>query len=150
SKPIRVSFLRAEIDRLARPGHGNTSGLAQEEEKSVPHGIFDLNELLARVENDRELMRDLLSIFKQEFPLHLQALRLAVDSFDAEKVASEAHSLKGMLSNLAAGPSAAAAARLEQLGRNREVSEFQEAFLLFERLSRELLLELEISKAEVS
>ncbi len=150
SKPIRVSFLRAEIDRLARPGHGNTSGLAQKEEKSVPHGNFDLNELLARVENDRELMRDLLSIFKQEFPLHLQALRLAVDSFDAEKVASEAHSLKGMLSNLAAGTSAAAAARLEQLGRNREVSEFQEAFLLFERLSRELLLELEMSMAEVS
>src|SRR5207245_236748 len=78
--------------------------------------LIDFAELSARVEDDRELMRDLLLIFKEEFPRHLQTLRLAVDSLDGEKVAAEAHTLKGMLSNLAAGPAAGAAARLEQLG----------------------------------
>jgi HPt (histidine-containing phosphotransfer) domain-containing protein len=112
--------------------------------------IIDMTELLARVEDDRELMRDLLLIFKEEFPQHLAALRDAVSSMNAEKIAAEAHALKGMLSNLAAHPAAAAAARLELLGRNREVSQFQAAFASFEKISRELLLQLDTCMAEVS
>jgi two-component system, sensor histidine kinase and response regulator len=112
--------------------------------------IIDVTELLARVEDDRQLMRDLLLIFKEEFPRHLQALREAVNSMDGEKVAAEAHVLKGMLSNLAANPAAAAAARLEQLGRNQEVSQFQEAYGSFEKISKELLLQLDTCVAEVS
>ena len=115
----------------------------------MPKAIMDLTELLERVENDRELIRDLLLIFKEEFPGHLRALRDAVDSMDGKKVAAEAHSMKGMLSNLAAGSAASAAARLEQLGRNQEVSEFQEACASFENLSKELLLELDAFMAEV-
>jgi HPt (histidine-containing phosphotransfer) domain-containing protein len=112
--------------------------------------IIDMTELLARVEDDRQLMRDLLLIFKEEFPQHLQALRDAVNSMNGEKVAAEAHALKGMLSNLAANPAAAAAARLEQLGRNREVSKFQEAFASFQEIGKELLLQLDVCMAEVS
>lgn len=115
----------------------------------MPNGIMDINELLARVENDRELVRDLLQIFKNEFPRRLEALRQAVNSLDAEMVAAEAHSMKGMLSNLAAGSAAATAARIEQLGRNRAVSEFQEAFETFEKISKELLLQLDTSMTEV-
>jgi HPt (histidine-containing phosphotransfer) domain-containing protein len=78
---------------------------------------FDHEELLARVENDRELLHDLLTIFKQEFPRYLQALRVAVDSGDGKLVALAAHALKGMLLNLAAGQAVASVARLEQMGR---------------------------------
>jgi HPt (histidine-containing phosphotransfer) domain-containing protein len=115
----------------------------------MPNGMIDFTELLARVENDRELMRELLLIFKEEFPAHLQAVRDAVDSMDGERIAAEAHALKGMLSNLAASPAASAAARLEQLGRNREASEFQEAFALFENITKELLFQLDKCMVEV-
>jgi two-component system sensor histidine kinase/response regulator len=115
----------------------------------MPNLIIDLPELLARVENDRELICELLQIFKDEFPRRLQVLHQAVDSLDGEKVAAEAHSLKGMLSNLAAGPAASAAARLEQLGRNRAVSEFPEAFDALESISKELLLQLDTNMTEV-
>ena len=37
----------------------------------------NLDELLARVDNDRELLRDLIVIFKSEFPGQMSALRLA-------------------------------------------------------------------------
>ena len=116
----------------------------------MPSAIIDMTELLARVEHDRQLMRDLLLIFKEEFPRHLQALRDAVNSGEGEKVAAEAHALKGMLSDLAANPAAAAAARIEQLGRNREVSQFQGAFCALEKISKELLLQLDARVAEVS
>jgi hypothetical protein len=57
--------------------------------------------------------------------------------------------MKGMLSNLAAIPAASAAARLEQLGRGREVSEFQEACASLENISRELMQQLDTCMAEV-
>jgi two-component system sensor histidine kinase/response regulator len=150
SKPVRAGLLRAEIDRLARPALAETRGPTQREEEYIAKTVIDLPALLTRVENDRELVRDLLLIFKQEFPRRLEALREAVESLDGEKVAAEAHTLKGMLSNLAAGPAAIAAARLEQLGRSREVSKFQEACDSFESISKELLLQLDTSMAEVS
>jgi two-component system sensor histidine kinase/response regulator len=150
SKPVRAGFLRAEIDRLARPHLAETPGPNHQEEKDMPNAMIDFTELLARVENDRELMRDLLQIFREEFPRHLQALRDAVDSLDGEKLAAEAHTLKGMLANLAAGQAADAAARLEKLGRSREVAEFQEACASFESISKELLLQLDTCMVEVS
>ena len=149
SKPFRVDLLRSEIDRLARPHYVETLGSARKKEKHVPKPIMGLTELLERVENDRELIRDLILIFKEEFPIHLRALRDAVDSMDGKAVAAEAHAMKGMLSNLAASSAAGAAARLEQLGRNQEVSEFQEACASFEILSKELLLHLDTCMAEV-
>jgi len=88
----------------------------KETEKDSPNLSFDQRELLARVDNDRELLHDLLTIFKEEFPRYLQALRVAVDASDGKLVAVAAHALKGMLLNLAAGQAAAAAGRLEQMG----------------------------------
>jgi two-component system sensor histidine kinase/response regulator len=149
SKPVRAGFLRAEIDRFTESPLTNIPGPTQQEEKYMPNSNIDLAELLARVENDHELMRELLLIFKEEFPRHLLALRVAVDSSDGEKVATEAHTLKGMLSNLAANPAAGAAARLEQLGRTQEVAAFQEACASFENISRDLLLQLDTCVVEV-
>lgn len=111
---------------------------------------FDFEELLSRVENDRELLRDLLLIFKEEFPRHHRALREAVGRGDANRIAEEAHSLKGMLSNLSAHESAEAAARLELLARNGKTSEFGEPFAEFDRIASGLLPELDSCLTEVS
>ena len=101
------------------------------------------------MEHDRDLLNELLTIFKEEFPRQLQALRDAVDSEDGKLVAASAHSLKGMLSNLAAHQAAAFAGRLEALGRSGEASAFQEAFSAFERDAMRLLPQLDACMAEV-
>src|SRR6266481_1335052 len=111
--------------------------------------IFDHQELLARVENDRELLRDLLTIFKEDFPRQLLTLREAVEAKDGDLVATAAHSLRGMLSNLAASQAAATAARLEQMGRKKEILGFQEAFGVFENDANKLLPQLDACMAEV-
>jgi two-component system sensor histidine kinase/response regulator len=116
----------------------------------MARSLIDFAELLSRVENDRELMRDLLSIFKEEFPRRRQALREAVESLDAKQVASEAHALKGMLSNLAAREAAGAAARLEQLGWERKSAEFRESLATFDNIAEELLGQLDSCVTEVS
>jgi HPt (histidine-containing phosphotransfer) domain-containing protein len=76
-------------------------------------------------------------------------LREAVESGDGKLVAAAAHTLKGMLLNLAAAPAAAAVARLEQAGRNGEKSGFQDALAAFERDASSLLPQLDACIAEV-
>jgi HPt (histidine-containing phosphotransfer) domain-containing protein len=111
---------------------------------------LDLGESLERTENDRELMKDLLTIFKEEFPQRLQALSEAVASLNATNVVLEAHALKGMLFNLAAIEAAAAVAELERLGRNNETSKLLESFSRFDAIAKELSRQVEVGMAEVS
>ncbi len=108
----------------------------------------NVSELLARVDNDRELLRDLLSIFKHEFPALLASLQCAISAQDAPQVASVAHTLKGMLANLAVTRAAGAAAHLERLARSGEVPSFPDALLAFEREVQGLLPEMETYLAE--
>jgi HPt (histidine-containing phosphotransfer) domain-containing protein len=123
---------------------------ADARERQMKKGFIDLEELLERTENDRGLMRDLLTIFKGEFPQRLQLLREAVGCLNATQVVMEAHALKGMLSNLAAVEAAAAVAELERLGRNNETSKFLESFSRFEAVAKELSRQVEACMAEVS
>jgi PAS domain S-box-containing protein len=150
SKPIQVHLLRAEIARLTKNGVPRMEQAAKKTKRELVPLIFDHEELLARVENDRELLRDLLTIFKEEFPRQLLVLREAVQARDGKRVTSAAHSLRGMLSNLAATRAAASAARLEQMGRKEEVSGFQEAFAALENDAKKLLPQLDACMAEVS
>ena len=120
-----------------------------ETEKGSSNLTFDHAELLARVDHDRELLHHLLTIFKEEFPRHLRALREAVESGDGKLVAVAAHTLKGTLLNLAAGQAASSVGRLEELGRNGETSGFQDALAAFERNATSLLPRLDACMAEV-
>jgi two-component system sensor histidine kinase/response regulator len=150
SKPVRPGLLRAEIDRLARTAKTQHWQSTKEGREEMSSSFFDVKELLARVENDRELMRDVLLMFKEEFPQHHKALREAVEGQDANLVAAEAHTLKGMLANLAARDAAGAAARLEQLGRSGETAKFGVALEAFDKIAVELLPQLDSCVAEVS
>jgi HPt (histidine-containing phosphotransfer) domain-containing protein len=116
---------------------------------SPDDAAFDFSELLARVDNDRELLVDLVTIFKEEFPRHLQGLREAIDSKDPQRIAAAGHTLKGMLSNLAAGRAARLAAEIEKLGREGRSRDFADLLFQFETESRSLLPQLEAYVSEV-
>jgi len=148
SKPIDVGILRAEIDRLLQPN------IAKEKDVTMNHATPDpaavnFSELLARVDNDRDLLRDLLAIFKDEFPGYLKSLGEAVTRKDALQTASVSHTLKGMLANLAASRAAASASQLEQLARVADLASLPAAFAEFEREVRGLLPEMEHYMSEV-
>jgi HPt (histidine-containing phosphotransfer) domain-containing protein len=80
----------------------------------------NFQELLARVDHDYECLRELVEIFQQETPSLLQSLQEAVAAENMKQVEITGHTLKGMLATLAAPHAAAAAALLENLGRNRD------------------------------
>jgi len=143
SKPIRVEALVAEIARCTNGRTPKKEDHMQPSNAETARTDFEVAELLERVDNDRDLLRELLDIFKEDAPRHVETLRDAVARGDAAKVASEAHALRGMLSNLSAKKAAAAAATLEQLARTGQVADFAASFCLFEQQMRQLMPEIE-------
>ena len=148
SKPIDVGLLRAEIDRLSQPKITNEREILMNRSNPSP-AVVNFQELLARVDNDRGLLRDLFSIFKEEFPGYLKSLEEAVTRNDAAQAASVSHTLKGMLANLAASKAAASASQLEQLARVADTASLPAAFAEFARDVRGLLPEMEHYMTEV-
>jgi HPt (histidine-containing phosphotransfer) domain-containing protein len=112
-------------------------------------GRVNLPELLERLDNDRELLRDLLTIFKGDFPLRLLALQEAVAHQDLKRAATESHALKGMLANMAVTKAAAAAAQVEELAHGGVQSSIDDALAAFQREVEGLLPEMESYMAEV-
>jgi HPt (histidine-containing phosphotransfer) domain-containing protein len=101
--------------------------------------VFNFADLLARVEDDHELLRELLAIFKQDYPPQLLSLKEAVLRSEMKQVQASSHALRGMLSNLAMARAADAAANLEQLGRNGERAGLKDALALLERELSDLM-----------
>jgi two-component system sensor histidine kinase/response regulator len=111
---------------------------------------IDFTELLDRVDNDRELLIDLMSIFKEDFPRNVRELTDVIAARDLKKMSVVSHTLKGMLANLAVTRAAAAAAKLEQLAHDAATEpEIAEAFRGFQREVQGLLPEMETYMAEV-
>jgi two-component system sensor histidine kinase/response regulator len=148
SKPIQAGVLRAEIDRLTQSKIISEGECMTNDTNPLGASRVNLPELLTRVDNDRELLCDLLSIFKEEFPGYVKSLEKAVVEMDAAEVASVSHTLKGMLLNLAVAKASASAARLEQLARAGETASLRDAFAAFERDVHGLLPEMESYMAE--
>lgn len=119
-------------------------------EESLTEPVWNTADLLERVDNDQELLRELLTIFSKDFPRTAQSLEKAVAAGDMENAALLSHSLKGMLSNLGGMRAAAAAGELEKIaltGKNQ--SSLREALEALQREAASLVPELEAYMAEV-
>jgi HPt (histidine-containing phosphotransfer) domain-containing protein len=110
--------------------------------------IVNVAELLARVDDDAELLRELIAILKIELPRNLCALREAIGQGNLKNIQKLGHMLRGMLSNLGATRGSAAAAQLEQLGDSSDGTALKSALALFESEVIDLLPELEACVAK--
>ncbi|MEJ7606202.1 MAG: Hpt domain-containing protein [Bryobacteraceae bacterium] len=93
---------------------------------------LDLKAMLARVGGDEDLLREIASIFLDEYPVLLQEIREAVQNSDGSQLERAAHSLKGSVSNFEAADAVRAAQALENLGRAARMSEAPRALLFLE------------------
>ncbi len=109
----------------------------------------NLDELLARVDNDHELLRDLVVIFKDDFPRQMSVLHRAIAESDLKTTERVSHTLKGMFLSLAASRAVTAATRLEQLARAQDTGALAIALKLLESEGALLLPELEVHLAKI-
>lgn len=77
-------------------------------------GEWNLDELMERLDGDQEFLRELLEIFRQDGRGNLERARSQMAQRDLPGLSRTAHTLKGMLKNLAMGAAAEAAAALEK------------------------------------
>ena len=124
SKPLTLAGLQAALD------HHITSSASGAEEVSPVSALvdeigFDLNKALSRVNNDREFLQEMVVLFLQDYPKYLDRIRTALTRHDPQTVTLAANGLRGALSNFAATPAVNAALRLENLGRQGDLSTAQ-------------------------
>jgi two-component system, sensor histidine kinase and response regulator len=94
---------------------------------------FDEETALARVGGDREMLKDLIGIFLEEYPKWLTDIRMAVAAGDAPGLRLAAHTVKGAVDHCGASAAFDAALRLERLGHSGTLSGAVEATSALER-----------------
>jgi HPt (histidine-containing phosphotransfer) domain-containing protein len=87
------------------------------------NGPLDLSALLARVENDLDLLQEMIELFLDSSPLLLAEIDTGIAHRDSQTVERAAHALKGAMQNMGATNAAQAAAKLEYAGRAGELAE---------------------------
>jgi CheY-like chemotaxis protein len=108
SKPIDADKLHAIIEELQNARSSRQS--AADLDNPVAQG------LIAAFDDDWDFFNEVVAIFQDDYPRHLETLRQARSSNDAEEFSRAAHSLKGMLRNFNAEAAAGTAHQLEQIG----------------------------------
>ncbi|MGE0488132.1 MAG: Hpt domain-containing protein [Vulcanimicrobiota bacterium] len=79
--------------------------------------IIDKNALREQFDGDPELLQEVKAILEEDCPKRMEEARLAIATSDPEGLARAAHSIKGAVSTLAAGPARKVASQLEMLGK---------------------------------
>ncbi len=82
----------------------------------------DVNEFLERVQNDKDLLLELLDIFSEDFREKRRQMETAVKQNDCDGIKRLTHALKGSSGNISAKPLRDTFLKLEDMGRNKNLS----------------------------
>jgi len=129
SKPIRIKELQDVIDQLTQSAQ---STHVSESTPKCEADVIDEAILLAGIDGNQELLREIVRLFLADYPQRLAEIKQAISHGDAEAVARAAHTLKGSAGNFAAQKAFAAAQSMESVGKSGDLSPAQQAFLTLE------------------
>lgn len=109
--------------------------------------VFDLQEVLSRVDDDRETLQAMVEVFLEQGPQDLMAVREALERRDAMAAARSAHRLKGSVLQFCAKAAAEAAKAVEAAGKDGNL---EEATRLLQQLETEMSRLWEALRAELA
>jgi two-component system sensor histidine kinase/response regulator len=114
AKPVHGPALLAMLQEVA--GTGNAV-----DEAPPPTPSIDPDDVLTRVDGDRELLAELAQIFREQARELMAGLTAAVTAGDAKRVEQLAHTLRGSVANFGAQEAVRIAQALELGGRNGQL-----------------------------
>ena len=97
------------------------------DQQTSSQSVCDLDSALHAVDDDRALLSRMIHLFIMQSPNLLQEIRAAVECRDGVALWRAAHTLRGSVCNFGAHRANDGAARLEQIGRDRNWSAAAEA-----------------------
>jgi|GEM_PF-1322445 len=115
SKPINPGEVFAAIEQVASNCDGEKQSLSP---AAMP--IIDEAELFERIDNDRELLKEIAEEFYPDCSRLLAEAKVAVAAGDGSALKAAAHALKGAVGNFAAKPAYAVAQKLEKIGEQND------------------------------
>ena len=125
-KPIRAE----ELEKMVEKWGYQQSGVSKPPSPDAKQGgtskkaqPLDLDKALILLGGDRELFGEAVEAFLEDIPRIMDRLQSALQEGDTTQLYSTAHSLKGSASTLCAEPIRFVAQRIEQLGRQGEISD---------------------------
>jgi two-component system, sensor histidine kinase and response regulator len=120
SKPLRANELLGAIRLMvgAEPSSPTEAGSGG---KPKPPA-FDVEDALARMEGDKDLLAELIDICLTEAPRMMDDIRRAIDADDPIRLERAAHAFKGSLASLGARTVANDASGLEAMGRTGDIT----------------------------
>jgi PAS domain S-box-containing protein len=129
SKPIRIGELEHTIAQLISPPN---SAKVPVSEADQADGAIDHTALLAGVDGNRRVLRELVRLFLADCPRRLAEIKEAIRRGDAGALGRAAHALKGSVGNFAAKNAFAAAQRLEIMSRDIDLDNVGKACVTLE------------------
>jgi PAS domain S-box-containing protein len=81
---------------------------------AADQNVFDVNSALQRMDGNKQLLKELITIFNEQLPAQVQILSNAIENCDAAAILQESHGIKGAASNLSANRLAAVAEEMEK------------------------------------
>jgi PAS domain S-box-containing protein len=139
SKPIDVDELIATVERF---GAGDATARAPIGEHEASKAIFDEAAALSYTGGDRRLLKEVVQLFRADYPSSLRKINRALERRDSEALRLAAHRLKGSIATVGAPAARRVAAELEETGRARDFDRAARAYAKLreeiERLERSL------------
>lgn len=123
AKPVKPEFLATMLLKwLHRKDDSNPS------ERSTPEkgSVLDIDELMERVEGDSEFAQEIIQLYLTNTKDQINSLKDAVNKQDREVITYLAHSLIGSSGDIGASSMQEIAGKIEQLGREGELSEISD------------------------
>jgi HPt (histidine-containing phosphotransfer) domain-containing protein len=135
SKPIDVNELISTVERFAG---GQASGPATAQMEVDGARLFDEHAALTYTGGDRELLGQVVGMFRTDAPASLRRIERALRRRDADALSLAAHAMKGAIATVGSPAGRAAAAELEQLARANQLESADQVFGRLEALIKQL------------
>jgi HPt (histidine-containing phosphotransfer) domain-containing protein len=115
--------------------------------KQLSEVPWNISNTLEQLGGDLALFQEVMDIFLAEAPIHLAALRLAIERGQAETVEKTAHTLKGEVGYLSVPGISQTASQIEEMGRSNNLSGAANLLAQFEADMNGLLTAIRSAKA---
>ncbi|MFH0824491.1 MAG: response regulator, partial [Pseudomonadota bacterium] len=140
AKPVKSVNVAEIIDRfLPVPSQLRNQELAgvQPDAHVLQAGILE------RFGGDSDIIGQIATVVREEFPRLIKELHLSIDEMDSEGLSRVAHRLKGSVGELGSRDALETAARLEALGMTGDLSNARESAAIMEKQVLELMAAVE-------
>jgi PAS domain S-box-containing protein len=117
AKPIDGAALIATVEHFASD-RARGAPTARTERRSRTDVIFDQRAALAHTAGDRQLLVEMIALFRADAPSYVRRIGRALKARDGEALRLAAHGMKGALAAVGSERGRELAAELEQIGRD--------------------------------